>query len=101
MGFRELQKEVDTALSQLPLDDPFRRTYLKILFEINGNLDSMSLSLRALVEIQDKGRLENAERWEAAKTMMDDLKKNLGTPVNLPAFPTKAPANGKAKKRSK
>jgi hypothetical protein len=53
MGYRDLQKILDVSLPELQ-KDPFRFSYIHCLREINGNLDTIALCQRALVELTER-----------------------------------------------
>lgn len=60
MSWRELNQELEQLVPKFK-DDPFRVAYIRTLREINGNLDSIALSLRAIAETADRGRIELSE----------------------------------------
>ncbi len=66
MGFRDLEKVLDEALPKIS-NDPFRYAYIRCLREINGNLDSISLSMRAIVETMDRSRVLQEQLLEVLK----------------------------------
>ena len=56
MGFREMKENFDADRAEIEKLDVFRRNYLRCLFEIAGNLDTIAICQRALVEQADKTR---------------------------------------------
>jgi hypothetical protein len=56
MGFREMKEDFDRDAAEIQKLDVFRRNYLRCLFEIAGNLDTVALCSRAMVEQADKTR---------------------------------------------
>lgn len=56
MGFREMKEAFNNDAAEIEKLDVFRRNYLRCLFEIAGNLDTVALCSRALVEQADKSR---------------------------------------------
>lgn len=56
MGFREMKDGFEQDAAEIAKLDVFRRNYLRCLFEIAGNLDTIALCSRAMVEQADKTR---------------------------------------------
>ena len=54
VSFKDLRKKFDSEQKSLEMMEPFRRLYLETLFEVNGNLDTIALAQRALVEQSEK-----------------------------------------------
>lgn len=98
--------------------DNFRALYLMTLFEINGNLDTIALSMRAIVEQADaKGGLvlgelsairealqasavSSAKSLERAEALFVELKKQLdktSAPIPFPKGPIVQPPAKKKK----
>jgi hypothetical protein len=73
-GFARLKEDFDKYLGRLnPETDPFRFLYLRSLFEIAGNLDTIALCQRALVEQSEKSRLQAAEGIQQFKETFDKI----------------------------
>ena len=58
MRFQDLKKEFDAIkpehLAKTKEDQVYRYWLLKLLFEINGNVDSLAFCYRKMLEIQKK-----------------------------------------------
>lgn len=54
MGFRDLKSGFDEHAPVIEQMEPFKKLYLKALFEIAGNLDTLALCARAQVELGEK-----------------------------------------------
>lgn len=76
MSYKGLREKFEASSEELNNLDVFRRLYLESLFEINGNLDTIALTQRALVELNE--RLVKAEEVIAAH-VIDNASKNTRT----------------------
>lgn len=101
-GFTNLKNEFDAFLKEMKprpstdkerfRQDIFRFLYLRSLFEIAGNLDSIALCQRALVEQAEKSRLQQAELFEQAQKMFQEVASTINRPVHFdsPVFTPEA-----------
>lgn len=105
-GFTNLKTTFDNLLpiiakeTKAPkpnFEEVARYLELRALFEIAGNLDSIALSQRALVEQAEKSRLQQKEMFEGMKAQFDETLKRLNNPpivlnrvdLDAPFFPEK------------
>ncbi len=71
MSFRNLKAEFEAQSKELQKLDPFKRMYLICLYEIAGNLDTLALSSRAIIELLGKqNEILRGEMFDALKSAL-------------------------------
>lgn len=76
MSFKNLKQKFELENDNLRSMEPFKRLYLAAMFEINGNLDTLALSSRALLVLLEKVLASQNEENEAnakKRQKADDL----------------------------